>query len=79
MADQNMVYKAHQRLQYYAIDGAADSRPSPVPMPYNFPSNSVESRRLRQERAQEIEDILRSAEKQKSCKSAPLTRAEPQH
>lgn len=49
-----------QAFNYRALDGAAESRPI---MPYQLPSNSIESRRLRQQRAQETEDILREVGK----------------
>lgn len=47
-------------LNYHGVDGAAESRPI---MPFELPSNSIESRRLRQQRAQETEDILHEVQR----------------
>ena len=70
MVDQKMVTQTPQHVQHYNVDGASESRPSPIPMPYNFPSNSIEGRRLRQKRAEEIDEVLQSAKKRKQGESA---------
>ena len=54
--------------KYGAVDGVPDDRPL---VPSDLPSNSIESRRLRQERNQETVDILRQVEKRQQGQSLP--------